>query len=161
METLAFLLVQNQDEKTIQLNYQSAVIAGAIAFSLATATNAQAAITQGASGLLVTGLQERLKTLGYLAESPSGYFGDKTREAVVKFQRDRKLTVDGVVGDQTEKALRSQPLNKDTVRQLQQELKSKGVYQGAIDGELAHIVEVLNNKSCSLTTPVSNSNYNP
>jgi peptidoglycan hydrolase-like protein with peptidoglycan-binding domain len=159
MEIYAFLEVQASGQQDLQANGKAMIVASAIALSLATATNAQAAITQGASGLLVTGLQERLKTLGYLAESPSGYFGDKTKEAVIKFQRDRGLTVDGVVGDQTEKALRSQPLSKDSVRQLQQELKNKGVYQGDIDGDLSRVVEVLNKKSCSLSTPVSN--WNP
>jgi peptidoglycan hydrolase-like protein with peptidoglycan-binding domain len=53
----------------------------------------------------VTFIQERLRQLGYLQQSPTGIFGRATRNAIIRFQRDRGLPPDGIVGSQTEAAL--------------------------------------------------------
>lgn len=60
---------------------------------------------QGDSGPEITLIQERLRDLGYFNRSSTGNFGSETRNAVIQFQRDQGLTVDGIVGQQTEAAL--------------------------------------------------------
>ena len=51
-------------------------------------------------------LQGLLAKLGYLSEDDvTGVFGEVTEEAVREFQRDRNLTVDGVVGPRTKMML--------------------------------------------------------
>lgn len=43
------------------------------------------------SGLSVSMLQERLQTLGYLDQAPTGYFGPKTEEALAQFLTDFRI----------------------------------------------------------------------
>lgn len=52
-------------------------------------------------------VQDALKTQGFLSgvAAADGDFGPITREAVMKFQTTKHITVDGVVGDQTRKLL--------------------------------------------------------
>lgn len=50
-------------------------------------------------------IEERLKWLGYLQESPDCYYGSDTKEAVKKFQMARKLKITGDAGYQTLEAL--------------------------------------------------------
>ena len=50
-------------------------------------------------------VQQRLKDLGYYTISVDGIWGPKTLAAVKNFQRDYGLTVDGIVGTWTERAL--------------------------------------------------------
>lgn len=50
-------------------------------------------------------LQETLNHLGYDCGSADGIFGSRTQEAVEKFQRDHALKSDGIVGQQTWKAI--------------------------------------------------------
>ena len=59
----------------------------------------------GDRGPEVRALQERLIVAGFRVE-PDGVFGDATEMAVMKFQRERGLTVDGMVGAATRKALK-------------------------------------------------------
>ncbi len=58
-------------------------------------------LKQGDTGQGVKALQEVLNALGYSAGTPDGIFGGKTKTAVLKFQKDRGLTSDGVVGPST------------------------------------------------------------
>jgi L,D-peptidoglycan transpeptidase YkuD (ErfK/YbiS/YcfS/YnhG family) len=59
----------------------------------------------GSTGEAVRCLQSRLNQLGYDAGPVDGWFGAMTRAAVVRFQRARGLTVDGIVGRATGRAL--------------------------------------------------------
>jgi spore germination cell wall hydrolase CwlJ-like protein len=52
----------------------------------------------------VTRLQQMLVKLGYKTDT-NGYFGKTTREAVIKFQKDKGLKADGLSGPTTIKAL--------------------------------------------------------
>lgn len=54
----------------------------------------------------VFALQERLTELGYDAGRPDGGFGTQTEQALRSFQRDYGLTVDGICGSATVRALR-------------------------------------------------------
>ncbi|SDC80417.1 N-acetylmuramoyl-L-alanine amidase [Actinokineospora iranica] len=54
----------------------------------------------------VVTLQERLLELGYDAGRPNGVFGAQTEAALRNFQRDYGLTIDGICGPETVRALR-------------------------------------------------------
>ena len=58
-------------------------------------------IGSGKEGPLVSRIQQRLKELGYYSGLVDGQFGGQTREAVIAFQKDKGLTADGLVGDET------------------------------------------------------------
>lgn len=58
------------------------------------------------SGDDVLTLQQRLLELGYDAGRPNGVFGAQTEAALRNFQRDYGLTVDGMCGSETVRALR-------------------------------------------------------
>lgn len=62
----------------------------------------------GAGGARVRDLQDRLIALGYPLAA-DGDFGPETRAAVRAFQEDRGITVDGLVGPETERALAEAP----------------------------------------------------
>lgn len=55
----------------------------------------------GAKGEITKLLQEKLTALGYNTNGVDGIFGNGTRNAVVKFQRDNGLSSDGIVGKNT------------------------------------------------------------
>ena len=59
----------------------------------------------GSTGSKVTQLQQALYDKGYLSVTPTGYYGSLTKSAVINFQSDNGLTVDGIAGDQTQTAL--------------------------------------------------------
>ena len=79
---------------------------GASAFTPNNIETAYAAVyQQGSSGSVVKTMQRKLKNWGYYKGSVDGVFGKQTREAVKYFQRKNGLKVDGIVGNQTLKAL--------------------------------------------------------
>lgn len=59
----------------------------------------------GAQGNEVREVQTALKELGYFTDTVDGIFGAKTQTAVINFQKDYGLTADGIVGENTLKAL--------------------------------------------------------
>ena len=60
----------------------------------------------GMIGSDVRGVQQKLLDLGYVdAKSMTGFYGPITTQAVKKFQKDRGITMLGIVGPQTLKAL--------------------------------------------------------
>lgn len=64
-------------------------------------------LKRGSTGLFVKELQEKLISIGYSCGryGADGEFGNDTYNAVIRFQKDRALEVDGVVGPNTWKAL--------------------------------------------------------
>ena len=62
-------------------------------------------LQKGSKGEAVTAIQKRLKQLGYFEGEVSETFDDATTIAVKAFQKDNKLTADGVVGDKTLKKI--------------------------------------------------------
>lgn len=114
---------------------------------------ASAAVTysRGSTGETVKKIQQVLADKGYYAGSVDGIFGSGTTSAVKKFQSANGLTADGVVGSKTLAKLGISSSNVETkgktisgtlkqgssgndVELLQQALKNKGYYMGAIDG---------------------------
>lgn len=53
----------------------------------------------------VVELQQKLNETGYLKCNPTGYFGTDTQNAVVQFQTEKGLVVDGKAGPNTRKSL--------------------------------------------------------
>ena len=72
-----------------------------------TASTVKPTIQYGDENAYVTKCQELLIQHGYSigVSKPTGYFGSNTKAAVKKFQTDKGLTVDGIVGSQTWPAL--------------------------------------------------------
>ncbi|MGI6412934.1 MAG: L,D-transpeptidase family protein [Syntrophomonadaceae bacterium] len=62
-------------------------------------------LSLGSSGSEVKDVQKKLKLLRYYKYKVDGYYGEKTKQAVVKFQQANKLSPDGIVGPQTYNAL--------------------------------------------------------
>lgn len=59
----------------------------------------------GSTGPEVEELQRTLAAAGFDPDICDGSFGPETRKAVIAFQTDRGLLVDGIVGPQTAAAL--------------------------------------------------------
>ena len=59
----------------------------------------------GSRGTEVKTIQEKLKRWGYYSGSVDGIYGSQTVSAVKKFQKKNGLTVDGIAGTQTLKAM--------------------------------------------------------
>lgn len=59
----------------------------------------------GSRGTAVVEVQQALNAKGYWCGSADGIFGAKTYSAVIKFQQNMGLQVDGIVGPQTRNAL--------------------------------------------------------
>lgn len=71
----------------------------------------------GNRGEEVTQLQQLLNQRGYLDHEPTGYFGPLTSQAVIGFQLDHGLKVDGIAGPETYEALTDpdlQPTEKNS-----------------------------------------------
>lgn len=62
-------------------------------------------LKKGMKGAEVKQLQQALTNKGYSTKGIDGIFGAATESAVKKFQKDKKLTADGIVGPATKKAL--------------------------------------------------------
>ncbi|MBD1865468.1 MULTISPECIES: peptidoglycan-binding protein [Trichocoleus] len=73
--------------------------------STPTATATDPTLRQGDSGAAVSELQQLLNTKG-INIAVDGIFGSATRAAVVQFQQQSGLAVDGIVGPKTWQALR-------------------------------------------------------
>lgn len=60
---------------------------------------------QGSRGNEVRQIQQKLKTWGYYSGEVDGIFGVQTKKAVMDFQRKNGLTVDGIAGSATLRAM--------------------------------------------------------
>ena len=112
----------------------------------------------GSSGANVTKVQNRLIQYGYMTGSADGKYGEKTRDAVILFQKRNGLTVDGRVGKATAAALgvtltSSTSSFSSTIVSADQKLLAKLVYAEArgesYKGQVAVAAVVLNRVSSS------------
>ena len=62
-------------------------------------------IKQGSLSVYVLIAQDDLNTLGFSTGSLDGIFGTKTKSAVIRYQRSRGLTADGIIGCNTWRSL--------------------------------------------------------
>lgn len=74
-------------------------------FSLAGTSMAFASFQRGDDGQEVLAIQKRLVELSYNISNLDGDFGPETETAIKRFQADKGLEVDGIVGDETYRAL--------------------------------------------------------
>lgn len=123
-------------------------------------TSSSASAKYGDKNNNVKQIQEKLIQLGYLKVAATGYFGELTHDAVVKFQRAKGLTADGIVGPKTREKLFSSSTSKsgmpsriakpgtlrlndrgDEVYDLQIKLKSKGMFSSNATGFFGDITK--------------------
>lgn len=85
------------------------VLAVIFAVNIVIITLAQTAFAEtykrGSSGSVVSEIQTKLKNWGYYSYTVDGIYGSRTEEAVKLFQKKNGLTVDGMAGPATLKAL--------------------------------------------------------
>ncbi|MDD3895861.1 MAG: peptidoglycan-binding protein, partial [Bacilli bacterium] len=72
----------------------------------------------GSQGVEVEDLQQKLIKINYLKGDADGYFGKNTERAVLNFQSDNNLKVDGIVGEDTWSVL-NKKLNITVEKKLQ------------------------------------------
>lgn len=85
-------------------------------------------LKKGDSNSNVTYLQYGLHIMCCNPNGFDGSFGNGTYNAVVKYQKKKGLSADGIVGDATWGAL------CDDIRSIQRQLQNKGFNPGAVDG---------------------------
>ncbi len=119
---------------------------------------AEIVLEVGSSGANVTKVQNRLIQYGYMTGSADGKYGEKTRDAVILFQKRNGLTMDGRVGKATAAALgvtltSSTSSSASTIVSADQKLLAKLVYAEArgesYKGQVAVAAVVLNRVSSS------------
>jgi YVTN family beta-propeller protein len=64
-------------------------------------------LKRGDNSYRVMSLQQKLQAVGYFNAPITGYFDEATQAAVIQFQQNNKLIVDGIAGKQTLSALES------------------------------------------------------
>ena len=77
-----------------------------------------ASFERGDQGQEILDIQKRLVELSYPVSSLDGDFGGETESAVKKFQADKGLEVDGVIGEATYKALMNKALPVNRARDI-------------------------------------------
>ena len=132
----------------------SLIVGVAIAAVEVPAIAQSSVLQQGDEGSAVIDLQDRLRAAGCFDGSSTGFFGEQTREAVIRCQQRLGLTPDGIAGADTLNALArgaDVPTSNfgtpsygdllqfgdsgEAVRAVQQRLQDLGHYYGSIDGE--------------------------
>ena len=104
----------------------------------------------GSEGEAVRDLQKLLTEKGIYAGPINGKFGPLTEEAVMAYQEETGLEVDGEVGAETMKKLTEKPHPAGTYRygdegdgvtSLQKKLKEKAYYSGPVNGKFGPLTE--------------------
>lgn len=87
------------------MNRISKLFALITSLTLALAPCALAVSLFGSRGNEVTAIQRKLSERGYYYAGIDGIYGKSTENAVIKFQKDNGLRIDGIAGNETLKAL--------------------------------------------------------
>lgn len=87
------------------MNRFSKLFALITSLTLALAPCALAVSLFGSRGDEVTAIQRKLSERGYYYAGIDGIYGKSTENAVIKFQKDNGLRIDGIAGNETLKAL--------------------------------------------------------
>ncbi len=98
------LFVNNTSEGD-NMNKIFKIIIVALTVSCLLCMSVTALSRMGSVGSEVTSIQKALKSRGYYTGAVDGIFGSKTLSAVKNFQKAQGLTVDGIAGPQTLRAL--------------------------------------------------------
>ncbi len=93
-------------EKTLKAVYSGTAKEAETVFTTTESGNTQTAsastsLKQGSKGTEVKNLQNQLISLGYLTGKADGVYGRLTTAAIKAFQKDNKLTADGIAGKKT------------------------------------------------------------
>ena len=80
-----------------------------ISYFQSISSNAATVYKNGSQGEVVKQIQQKLKNLGYYDGAVDGIFGEKTTAAIRQYQSKNGLAADGIVGQQTLKALGINP----------------------------------------------------
>ncbi|HEX7064694.1 MAG TPA: peptidoglycan-binding protein [Bacillales bacterium] len=88
-------------------------------------------LSQGDDGKVVKGLQSQLKDLNYYGGDLDGSYGPLTRGAVKDFQRANDISVDGIVGPETYKALIENPVRAKTETESATKVESTSTSNGS------------------------------
>ena len=83
----------------------SFLLTGLMLFNARQAVAAEGNLFIGSRGDDVVQVQQALNSKGYWCGTADGIFGPNTYSAVIRFQRETGLDIDGIVGPQTKKAL--------------------------------------------------------
>ncbi len=83
----------------------SAIAAAAVMTMTSFAASTSALLSIGSRGDAVSSVQRELSSRGYFNHSVTGYYGNITKSAVIEFQKDKNIRVDGIVGPETREAL--------------------------------------------------------
>lgn len=84
-------------------------------------------LKKGMTGESVANLQKSLKNAGYYSGEIDGIFGPMTESAVLMFQEDKSLFVDGIAGPETLGALQGTPSTPLTSRAAALDRKGQAV----------------------------------
>jgi peptidoglycan hydrolase-like protein with peptidoglycan-binding domain len=87
--------------KTLLAGIASALVLTIVPVQSAFAYSEGTVLKQGLRNSHISELQQDLKDLGFMSIEPTGYFGNITKNAVVKFQKRYGLKPDGIAGNQT------------------------------------------------------------
>lgn len=119
-------------------------------------------LERGSQGEAVTRLQQTLTEIGVYDGPITGFYGELTEAAVVRFQQRNNLSPDGIFGSNTEAALYNRPStsvqsynvpfepsnrtwqrgNEDPeIKAIQTTLKNAGYYRGPITGFFGRLTE--------------------
>lgn len=105
-------------------------------------------VRKGSKGQAVTTLQTSLVALGYNigtfganGDGIDGDFGAKTLEAVIAFQADRGLTVDGIVGTETWDALIRADKEQPDETEVTDEKRFRVIIENLDAAEATHLLE--------------------
>ena len=86
---------------TLERLYSPSAVLGSASIATASGTTKYDTLKEGMKSSAVTTMQKKLKALGYMSDSATGFFGSATKKAVTDFQRASKLRADGIAGQET------------------------------------------------------------